>query len=46
MGMTTTLMINIALDVVVSTGVLALAAWAMMTGERDRVLEAERAATA
>jgi hypothetical protein len=35
MTMTTVLIVNIALDVAVSVGVLALAAWAIRTGESD-----------
>jgi hypothetical protein len=35
MTMTTVLIVNIALDVAVFTGVLALAAWAIRTGESD-----------
>jgi len=35
MDMTTALIVNIALDLSAFAGVLALAAWAIKTGERD-----------
>lgn len=43
MGMTTALIVNIALDAIAFSGILGLAFWAIKTGERDAPARLEAA---